>query len=77
MRAVIAEAGKLTTVLRPVAIKKTGEVVVKVSYTAINRADTLQRKGLYPVPSGQTDILGLEMSGVVVDGNDNGKLGQK
>ena len=75
MRAVIAEAGKLTTVLRPVPIKKTGEVVVKVSYTAINRADTLQRKGLYPVPSGQTDILGLEMSGVVVDGNDKWQTG--
>ena len=48
---------------------------MKVSYTAINRANTLQRKGMYPVPSGQTDILGLEMSGVVVDGNDKWQTG--
>ena len=65
MKAVIAEAGKLVLVERPVPAVKVGEVLVKVHFTAINRADTLQRKGLYPVPAGQTDIFGLEMSGVV------------
>ena len=66
MRAVVAEAGKLITINRPVPIAKQGEVLVKIHYTAINRADTLQRAGNYPVPKGETDILGLEMSGMVV-----------
>ena len=34
--------------------------------TAVNRADTLQRKGLYPVPEGASTILGLEAAGEVV-----------
>eukprot|EP00944_MAST-04C_sp_MAST-4C-sp1_P012516 g12516.t1 len=66
MRAVVAEAGKLVLVNRPVPVAKEGEVLVKIHYTAINRADTLQRAGKYPVPPGETDILGLEMSGTVV-----------
>ena len=68
MRAVIAEAGKLIVVNRPVPVAKEGEVLVKIHYSAINRADTLQRAGKYPVPPGETDILGLEMSGTVVGG---------
>ena len=69
MRAIIAEAGKLKVVQRPVPIAKAGEALVKIHYTAINRADTLQRKGAYPVPDGETDIFGLEMSGTVVESN--------
>ncbi len=42
-----------------------GELLVKVKATALNRADILQRKGLYPSPSGTGPILGLEMAGVV------------
>jgi tumor protein p53-inducible protein 3 len=42
------------------------EVLVKVHATAINRADTLQRRGKYPVPQGESPILGLEMAGEVV-----------
>ena len=41
------------------------EVLVKVKATALNRADTLQRKGSYPPPPGASEILGLEMAGVV------------
>lgn len=50
---------------RPVPEPKSNEVLVKVHYTAINRADTLQRKGQYAPPPGATDILGLEMVGEV------------
>jgi tumor protein p53-inducible protein 3 len=39
---------------------------VRVTYSAINRADTLQRKGAYPPPPGVTDVLGLEAVGEVV-----------
>jgi NADPH2:quinone reductase len=43
-----------------------GQVLVKVVCFGLNRADTLQRQGKYPAPAGESDILGLEMSGEVV-----------
>ena len=33
--------------------------------TAVNRADLLQRRGFYPPPPGESEILGLEAAGVV------------
>lgn len=42
-----------------------GEVLIKVHATALNRADLLQRRGMYPAPPGASDILGLEVSGTV------------
>jgi putative PIG3 family NAD(P)H quinone oxidoreductase len=41
------------------------EVLVEVRATAVNRADLLQALGLYPPPPGESEILGLEMAGVV------------
>jgi len=41
------------------------ELLVKVKSTALNRADLLQKKGKYPVPDGESPIMGLEMSGTV------------
>ena len=41
------------------------QILVKVRATALNRADTLQRKGLYPPPAGDSDIMGLELAGEV------------
>jgi len=41
------------------------EVRVQVHATALNRADTFQRRGHYPPPEGASPILGLEMAGVV------------
>jgi len=43
-----------------------GEVLIKVSCAGINRADLLQRKGLYPPPEDASPILGLEVAGEVV-----------
>jgi putative PIG3 family NAD(P)H quinone oxidoreductase len=45
------------------------EILVRVVSTAINRADTLQRKGGYPDPRrrGGPEILGLEFAGTVAD----------
>src|SRR4051812_15804211 len=44
------------------------EVVVRVRASALNRADLLQRRGLYPAPPGSpSDIPGLEIAGEVVD----------
>ncbi len=42
-----------------------GEVLIEAAATAVNRADLLQRRGLYPVPEGASDILGLEVSGTI------------
>lgn len=42
-----------------------GEVLVAVRATAVNRADLLQAQGQYPPPPGASEILGLEVSGVV------------
>ncbi|MBW0149136.1 NAD(P)H-quinone oxidoreductase [Marinobacter sp. CAU 1620] len=38
-------------------------VEIDVVWTAINRADLMQRAGVYPPPPGASDILGLEVSG--------------
>ncbi|ROS79199.1 NAD(P)H-quinone oxidoreductase [Cellulomonas sp. PhB143] len=43
------------------------EVAVAVAAAGINRADLLQRAGHYPPPPGASDVLGLEVSGTVVD----------
>lgn len=46
-------------------VPRTGELLVKVHATALNRADLMQREGRYPPPPGASQILGLEMAGVV------------
>jgi tumor protein p53-inducible protein 3 len=50
------------------------DILVQVKATALNRADLLQKRGLYPPPKGASPILGLEMSGVIekVGSNVNG-----
>lgn len=42
-----------------------GELAIAVHATALNRADLMQRQGLYPAPPGASEILGLECAGVV------------
>lgn len=44
-----------------------GEVLIAVRATAVNRADLMQRRGLYPPPPGASDVLGLEAVGEVVE----------
>lgn len=44
----------------------TGEVLIEVEAAGVNRADLLQRQGLYPPPPGASEILGLECSGRIV-----------
>ncbi len=50
---------------RPVPHPGEGEILVEVIAAGINRADILQRMGLYPPPPGAPDIPGLEISGRV------------
>lgn len=41
------------------------EVAVRVRASGVNRADVLQRRGLYPPPPGASEVPGLEFAGVV------------
>ena len=69
MRAVVAtEPGGpevLAVVERPAPKPGPEQVLLSVAATAVNRADTLQRRGAYPPPPGESDILGLECSGTI------------
>ncbi|MEM6806074.1 MAG: NAD(P)H-quinone oxidoreductase [Bacteroidota bacterium] len=47
------------------------EILVKVTASALNRADTMQREGRYPPPPGASPIMGLEMSGTVAAKGDS------
>ena len=42
------------------------EVLIKVAAAGVNRPDLLQREGIYPAPAGSSQILGLEVSGTLV-----------
>jgi putative PIG3 family NAD(P)H quinone oxidoreductase len=44
-----------------------GEVVLDVAAAAVNRADLLQRQGLYAPPPGVTSVPGLECAGTVAE----------
>lgn len=50
----------------PVPTPGAEEVLIKVHSAGINRADLLQRKGLYPPPQDASPILGLEVSGSIL-----------
>lgn len=42
-----------------------GQVLIRVMATSVNGADLAQRRGLYPPPPGESEILGLEVSGII------------
>ena len=46
-----------------------GELLIQVAASGVNRPDVLQRKGLYPVPPGASDLPGLEVAGQIVGGD--------
>jgi len=43
------------------------DILIQVRATSVNRADLLQRQGLYPPPKGASPLLGLECAGEVID----------
>ena len=49
----------------PMSLRARGEVLIKVSAAGVNRADLLQAAGLYPPPPGASELLGMEVSGVI------------
>ncbi len=83
MRAIVVNAEKNLTVADiPTPTPGPDEVLVRVAAAGINRADLMQRQGLYPPPPGITDVMGMEISGTVVAlgrdvGPDSPALGQQ
>ena len=54
---------------RAAPVAGAGEVLIRVAASGVNRPDVLQRKGLYPVPPGASDLPGLEVAGVIEAGD--------
>ncbi len=50
---------------RPKPTPGPDEVLIAVKAAGISRADSMQRQGKYPPPPGASDILGLEVAGVL------------
>ena len=46
---------------------KEGQVLLQVHATTVNRPDLVQRMGNYPPPAGDSEILGLEVAGVIAE----------
>src|SRR5256885_17078636 len=44
-----------------------GEALVRVAASGVNRADLSQIAGHYPPPPGESEILGLEVSGTIAE----------
>ena len=69
MRAIVAREPGDPDVLElrevPDPVAGPGQVVVRVRAAGVNRADVLQRRGLYPPPAGASEVLGLECAGEV------------
>ena len=41
------------------------QVLIRVKASSVNRPDIIQRQGNYPAPPGDSEILGLEVAGIV------------
>jgi len=66
MHAIVAEsADELVWQQVPDVVPDHGEALVKVRAAGVNRADLLQAAGYYPPPPGASQLLGMEVSGVV------------
>ncbi|MBU3057846.1 NAD(P)H-quinone oxidoreductase [Pseudomonas indica] len=67
MKALQGVEGRLEWMDRPVPLCDVGQVRIKVAAAGLNRADLLQKAGLYPPPPGASDTLGLECAGVIAE----------
>jgi putative PIG3 family NAD(P)H quinone oxidoreductase len=71
MRAVVFDEPGDEDVLRVAEVAPpglgAGEVRIAVTGAGVNRADLLQRRGLYPPPPGASEIIGLECSGAIIE----------
>ena len=42
-----------------------GQILIRVHASSVNRPDVIQRQGNYPPPPGDSEVLGLEVAGIV------------
>jgi NADPH2:quinone reductase len=73
MKTVIVKDKKPIIADAPYPLLKSGEIIIKVDYAGMNRADLMQRDGIYPSPIGWPDIMGLEVSGEVYELSEEAK----
>src|SRR6266853_4902535 len=66
---VVEERGRYVASLSeaPAPTPARGEVLIRVTASGVNRADLSQIAGRYPPPPGESEILGLEVSGTLVE----------
>lgn len=62
-----AEGGRLKWQDQPAVELTLGQVRIAIKAAGLNRADLLQKAGMYPPPPGVTPVLGLECAGEVVE----------
>jgi len=65
MRAIVIKGQELSLDEVPDPEPREGELLVRVRAAGVNRADLLQRRGRYPPPPGESEIMGLEIAGEV------------
>ncbi|WP_439887993.1 NAD(P)H-quinone oxidoreductase [Pseudomonas sp. MBLB4123] len=65
MKALQGVEGRAEWAEQPAPACDVGEIRIRVAAAGLNRADLLQRAGLYPPPPGASTALGLECAGIV------------
>jgi NADPH2:quinone reductase len=80
MRALEIRKRALVLTELPVPVAGAGELLIRVAYAGVNRADVMQMEGNYAPPEGASPLPGLEVSGWVAamgDGVTGFSLGQE
>lgn len=81
MHAIVVESPEVLTWQEvPDVAPGASEVLIRVAAAGLNRADLLQVMGVYPPPPGASEIVGLEVSGVIAAVGDevtNWSVGQE
>ena len=67
MRAIAVEDGRMRLADAPDPELRPGDLLVAVKAAGVNRADLLQRLGRYPPPPGESEIIGMEVAGEVLE----------
>src|SRR5207248_3007202 len=67
MRAIAVEDGRMRLADAPDPELRPGDLLVAVKAAGVNRADLLQRLGRYPPPPSESEIIGMEVAGEVLE----------